>query len=216
MAPFAILLVVAGCGGTPNASSTSSNAAASAPTGSQASGAAADPGTASTILKAARLNDADSRSALEGVRLTPAGTDAAAGLLRDGVTGDALWAATYVYASGGSDPAPLRPIATNTSASPTVRAMAAAGLVGMGDVAGFEPLIAALGGSDAMDGAEPAGAVWEFAADVLERYTRTGFGPTLTAREAERAARQTDWKAWLEANRTRLHFDAATGLWVST
>jgi hypothetical protein len=195
-----------------------SSAPADSPAGSGAPRASADAATieaASSVLKAVRLSDADSLAALQGVRLTTAGTEAAAGLLRSGATGDTLWAATYVYASVGDDPALLRSIATSTTASPSIRAMAAAGLVGRGDLAGFDPLIAALGGSDAMDGSEPAGAIWEFAADVLERYTHTGFGPTLAASEAERATIQAQWKTWLDANRAHLRFDPSSKLWVT-
>ena len=167
------------------------------------------------MLTAVRLDSGDSLAAIEGVRLTPAGARAAADLLASGATGDALWAATYVYASAGDDPEPLRSIATSTGASPTVRAMAAAGLVGRGEVAGFEPLIAALSASDPMDGTEPAGTTSEFAADVLERYAGTGFGPPLDATEDQRAASQAKWAAWLEANRASLRFDSPSSSWLT-
>jgi len=170
---------------------------------------------ATTILDAARIADPDTLSALEGIRFSAAGTQAAAALLRAGATGDALWAATYVYGSSGSDPTPLRAVAIDAMASPTIRAMAAAGLVGGGDVAGFEPLIAGLAGNEEMDGAEPAGTVWEFAAQVLERYTHTGFGPMLVATDSERTTIQAKWKSWLDASRATLRFDAASKLWVT-
>lgn len=131
------------------------------------------------------------------------------------MTDDALWAATYVYATSGDDTAPLHSIVTGTAGSPSIRAMAAAGLVGRGDIAGFEPLIAAIGGSDPMDGAEPAGTIWEFAADVLARYAHTGFGPTITASADERRASQARWDAWLAANRATLRFDAPSESWVT-
>ena len=201
---------------TPAGSGTerpSGTPSASAGTPSASAGDAAVDAAAS-VLTAARLSDADSLAALQGLRFTAAGTAAAARLLSSGVTGDTLWAATYVYASSGGDPAPLRPIAS-TTASPSIRAMAAAGLVGRGELEGFDPLIAALDGSDPMDGAEPAEDIWEFAADVLERYTQTGFGPTLAATEAERATIQAHWKAWLDANRAHLRFDPSSELWVT-
>jgi hypothetical protein len=162
-----------------------------------------------------RLSDPESIAALQGIRFTAAGTAAAAALLSAGAIDDILWAATYVYASSGDDRAPLRSIATSATATPSIRAMAAAGLVGRGDLAGFDPLIAALGGSDPMDGAVPAGAIWEFAADVLRRYTRTGFGPTLASTETERAAIQAQWQAWVDANRAHLRFDVPSELWVT-
>jgi hypothetical protein len=169
---------------------------------------------ATAILTGARLTDAASLGALEGIRFTTLGADAAAALLASGASGDALWAATYVYGSSGSDPAPLRAVATDAAATPTIRAMAGAGLLGRGDVAGFEPLITSLSAADEMDGGEPAGAVWEFAADVLERYTDKALGPTLAASADDRARIQASWRSWLEANRATLRFDPAAQLWV--
>ena len=201
-------------------------ACTSAPTGSI--GVTPSPGSASVapdgtavaaatvILQATRLGDPDTIAALEGIRLTPAGTAAAGAILKAGASGDALWAATFVYASGSGDPALLRPLAVDATASPSVRAMAAAGLVGGGDIAGFDPLIAALAGSDDMDGAEPAGKVWEFASDVLERYTHRGVGPALTASDAERTAIQGQWQQWFTTNKALLHFDAAARLWAAS
>lgn len=176
---------------------------------------AAAVAAASTILKATQLGDPATVAALQGVRLTDAGAQAAGDMLRAGATGDALWAATYVYGSGSGDPALLRPVAVDQTASATVRAMAGAGLVGHGDAAGFDPLIAALTGTDRMDGSEPPGFVWEFAADVLERYTHQGFGPLLTATDAERTTIAAQWTSWLGTNRTKLRFDPVSQLWVT-
>jgi hypothetical protein len=207
--PLAALLVMAACSSAP-APAGSGSAQGSQPGSADSATVAA----ATTILQAANLADAGSLGALEGIRFTDAGTQAAANLLKAGATGDALWAATYVYGSSGADPGPLKPIAIDASATPTVRAMAAAGLLGAGDIAGFDPLVVALGGSDEMDGADPAGTIWEFAGDVLERYTHTGLGPTLAASDAERVTIQATWKTWLDTNKAHLHFDSASHLWV--
>jgi hypothetical protein len=193
----------------------SAGAASPGTTSSAGEPSAADVGAASSLVSAVRLDSPESLASIEGVRFTPAGSKAAADLLASGASGDALWAATYVYASSGDSPEPLRAIATNTGASPSVRVMAAAGLLGRGDIAGFDPLIAALATSDPMDGMEPAGTTSEFAADVLERYAKTGFGPALTASEDERAAGQAQWRAWLDANRATLQFDPASESWVT-
>lgn len=211
------LFVLAGCAAsTPTAAPAGSSGAASpGETPSNLGPSAADVGAASTLLTAVRLDGADSLAAIEGVRLSPAGARAAADLLASGASGDALWAATYVYASSGDDPEPLRSIATSLGASPTVRVMAAAGLLGRGEIAGFEPLIAALATSDPMDGMEPAGTTSEFAADVLERYTGSGLGPELSASDDERAASQAQWQAWLDANRATLQFDRGSAAWVT-
>jgi hypothetical protein len=207
--PLAALLLVAACGSAP--------APATGATGSAGPAATADGAAtlaARALLGAATLDDERSLGALEGIRFSAAGVEAARVALAGGATGGELWAATYVYATSGTDTAPLAAIVANTNASTSVRAMAAAGLVGRGDVAGFEPLIAGLAGSEPMDGAEPAGKLWEFAADVLGRFTSTGFGPLLEATDAERATIQAQWQAWLSANRASLRFDGATQLWV--
>ena len=217
VAAVAGLLLLSGCAAsTPTpAPPGSSGVASPGVTSSNPEPGAADVGAASTMLTAVRLDSADSLAAIEGVRLTAAGARAAGDLLKSGATGDALWAATYVYASSGDDPEPLRAVAASTGASPTVRVMAAAGLLGRGEIAGFEPLIAALATSDPMDGMEPAGTTSEFAADVLERYTGAGLGPALTASEDERAASQATWQGWLDANRATLQFDRGSSAWVT-
>jgi hypothetical protein len=208
-----ILVSIAACTAAPAPVGSSGASAGLATSAAPADGAAV--AAAATILKATHLGDPVSVTALQGIRLTDAGTQAAGDVLRAGATGDTLWAATYVYASGGGDPAVLRPIVADASASATVRAMAAAALLGGGDATGFDPLIAALSGTDRMDGSDPPGFVWEFAADVLERYAHQGLGPTLTTSDAERATAAAKWKSWLDTNRAKLRFDTATQLWVT-
>jgi hypothetical protein len=210
-------LLLAACGGATPTSVPSGSTSAGSPAATQADSgpSAAEVASASTVLTSVILDSADSLAALEGVRLTPAGAAAAADLIKSGATGDALWAATYVYASSGDDTAPLTSIVRDTSASPSVRVMAAAGLVGRGDLAGFEPLIAALATTEPMEGTEPAGTTSEFASDVLERYAQTGFGPALTASADERTASQAKWTAWLASNRATLRFDDPSASWVT-
>ena len=214
---FALPMLIAACAASTPTLAPAGSPGAPSPGPAQGSTgpSAADVDAASSLLTSVRLDGADSLAALEGVRLTPAGAAAAADLLASGATGDPLWAATYVYASSGDDPAPLKAIASDAGASPTVRVMAAAGLLGRGDAAGFEPLIAALATADAMDGMEPAGTTSEFAADVLERYAGTGFGPALTASADEREASQAQWTAWLETNRAGLRFDGPSSSWLT-
>ena len=112
---FAVPMLIAACaastptlvpGGSPGAPSPG-------PTQGSTGPSAADVDAASSLLSSVRLDGPDSLAALEGVRLTPAGAAAAADLLASGATGDALWAATYVYASSGDDPAPLKAIASD-------------------------------------------------------------------------------------------------------
>jgi len=214
--PALLLLVgiVAACSSAPAAST---GPGPTGPTTSGVPGPTADAtaiAAAQALLNAAKLDNAASLGALESIRFSPAGVEAAKAALGGGASGDQLWAATYVYASSGGDTAPLATVVANTGASASVRAMAAAGLVGRGDVAGFEPLIAGLASSEAMDGSAPAGTIWEFAADVLRRYTSTSLGPTLAATDAERATIQGQWQAWLTDNRAKLRFDGGSQLWV--
>ncbi len=212
--PLAALVLLAGCSGSPPATPASTAAAGqTAALGGSPAGAGSVEVAAST-LQAAKLDDEASLAALEGIRFTPAGTEAAARMLGSGATGDVLWAATYVYASAGADPTPLRTLAGSSTASLTIRAMAGARLLAAGDVAGFVPLLLALAASEQMDGAAPAGYLWEFAADVLERYTHAGFGPGLAATDPERATIAAQWQMWLDTNRDRLRFDATAHLWV--
>ena len=170
---------------------------------------------ATGILNAAKLADRESLDALEGIRFTPAGTAAAAAVLGAGPTGDALWAATYVYASSPGDSAPLLTVAASSTASASVRVMAAAGLTAAGKLEGLDALVGLLGAAGAMDGAEPPDSVWAVAADVLERYTHAGVGPPGAGDEAARTASAAAWSAWLAAKRDHLRFDAPNALWVA-
>jgi hypothetical protein len=184
--------------------------------GGPASSASADAvAAAAAAIGAAKLTDGTSLGTLEGVRFTAAGIQAAAGVIAAGGTDDALWAATYVYASSARDPAPLRSLARSTTASASVRTLAAAGLVGLGDIDGFEPLIAGLRTPEPMAGADPAGTIWEFAAGVLRRYTTAGLGPDLAASDAERTTIAGQWTTWFEANKGKLRFDQPTQVWVT-
>jgi hypothetical protein len=182
---------------------------------SPSAAAGSDVVAAASILSAARLADQESLGALEGIRFTTAGTQAAAAALAAGASGDALWAATYVYASSADDPAPLLLVVANPAASASVRTMAAAALLWLGKAEGFDPLIAGLGVADPMAGAEPAVTVWEFAASVLERSTSATIAPAANRDEATRAAVASAWSAWLTANHEHLRFDPASHLWIS-
>lgn len=208
--PCVLILAFAACSAAPGASPGSSVE------GPPVTGSPSGAGTAAAaaIIAAAKLGDDASLGALQGIRLTADGTAAAATVLASGPTGDALWAATYVYASAPGDPAPLLSVATAATASPSVRAMAGAGLVAVGRIEGLDALVAAVGVADAMDGAEPAAKVWEFAASVLERYTHAGFPAPVSGDDAERTGLAASWTGWLATNRGQLRFDAPSQLWV--
>jgi len=212
----ALALIVSACSST--AAPAPAGTTGTIPAGTSAAPpAAVDPGqvaAATSILMAATFADPASLRALAGIRFSAPGVEAAAALLHGGATGDTLWAATFVYASSATDPAPLRSVATDPAASAAVHAMAAAGLVGNGDVGGFPVLVASLGSADQMPSSDPPETTWEFAADVLERFTHAGIGPSLDATDSERSTAQVAWTDWLAAHTATIRFDSASGLWV--
>lgn len=214
-----MLLFVAACNAAPPATPAATPRGSGGPgpgSAIPAPSASADAVTAAaTLIGAAKLTDPTSLGALEAIRFTAAGIEAAAAVMAAGGTDDALWAAAYVYASSARDAAPLRTLVQSSTASASVRTLAAAGMVGLGDIDGFEPLIASLDTPEPMAGADPAGTIWEFAAGVLGRYTTAGFGPNLDATDAERTAIAGQWTTWFEANKGTLRFDQPSQLWVT-
>jgi hypothetical protein len=139
--------------------------------------------------------------AVDDCRFTTAGRDASRAALEAGAEGGPLWAALWVYAASGQDPAPLRPIlqVADTSA----RVMAASTLVALGDAAGFEPLRQSLGDETTMAGTEPPTPIVAYAVETLESYVIVEPLP------ADAAA----WDAWVAANAGSLAFDDAAGTW---
>ena len=166
---------------------------------------------ADDALRSFRLDDPDARLSIERVRFTDAGVAAAADLLQSGATGDSLWAATYVYASWGEDPAPLRPLLQ--SDDPSIRVIAAAGLVSRGDESAFDVLVESLEHQETLAGSEPPQSIWSFAAFTLARYTGQELGPALDADESDVSAGHDRWAAWLDQRRDGLVFDEGSGTW---
>jgi len=187
------------------------------PSPAAASGAPATPdlATARSVLQAADLSKPATIAAVDRVRFTAVGEQAARELLAAGASGEALWAATWVYASSGKDPAPLRGLVTSQDA--TIRVMAAAFLVATGERAGFEPLVNELADEDLLAGSVPPQAVWTFAVSTLVRYAGpNGPVPPVDAPAAELAAAQAAWSGWLSGQGGKLRFDPATGTWSSS
>ena len=167
---------------------------------------------ATEVLEAADLADQVSRFEIDAVSDTQAAVDAAAGVIAEGATGDPLWAAVYVYANGGDDPAVLVPLLSDPD--PTIRVMAAAGAVAMGERAGFEPLVAALTDTSTFAGSDPPLQIWQFATGTLARSTGVAEnGPPFDANERRRLLAVDRWTAWLEASGDGLTFDPDTGGW---
>lgn len=164
---------------------------------------------ARAILEAANLDDEASIDGVSGVRFTEAGVRAAADAIGSGATGGQLWAATWVYASSGTDPAVLQPLLTNED--PSIRLMASGALVSLGDLAGFDVLVNLIEVGDRVEASHPPISVQEFAVFTLERYTGVTFGSLGEASAEELGAA---WSGWLEQNHASLRFDDTTVTWV--
>jgi hypothetical protein len=166
---------------------------------------------ARATLAGASLDDETSIDAVQGLRYTQEGVQVAREALDSGVTGDGLWAATWVYATSGTDPAPLVPLLTNED--PSIRLMAAGGLVGLGDDRGFDVLVALLTVDEQVAGSHPPVRMWQYVAATLEALTGVDLGPAPDASPEEIAVAASAWSDWLEANRAKLSFDEASATW---
>jgi hypothetical protein len=163
------------------------------------------------LIDAADLSDDASVSTVGQLLFTDAGTIAARQRLEEGVSGDALWAATWVYVTAGTDPEPLLRLVDNDDAS--VRVLAAAGVMSLGRVEGFDALQASINSADQLRGSHPPLTVARFAAVTLSRYTAdaVAVGPTDTPEQ--RTALSSAWSSWLNDNRERLLYNADERIW---
>jgi hypothetical protein len=172
---------------------------------------ATEVSAARAVLDAADVADADSLASLQGIRGTAAGTQAAREALDSGVQGDALWAATWVYGTAGTDPSPLLPLLENEDAA--VRAMAGAALLSLGEPSAFDALVGLAGDGQVLRGSEPPVSLSRFATATLTRYTGIDLGSTEGASAGDLAAAGATWSAWLDDHRSSLTFDPQTGTW---
>ncbi|HSO30499.1 MAG TPA: hypothetical protein VLS28_11390 [Candidatus Sulfomarinibacteraceae bacterium] len=170
--------------------------------------APAEVAAAAAMIDATDLDDSETIAALQGIRFTDAGTAAARAAIEGGAKGDELWAATWVYASFATDPEPL--LAPLGADDPSTRLMAAAGLVSLGRLEGFDVLVGELSSPDWLAGSHPPTTIARFAAHTLERYTGVDLGldPSATPE-----AVATAWAAWLETSRDRITFEPETATW---
>ena len=164
-------------------------------------GSALDATACATLIRAVDLASDDSVFGVDRCRFTAAGAEAASSVLAANASGDARWAALWVYASAGSDPAPLRPYLT--SDDPTSRVMAAAAVVAFGDRSGFDALAAAIGVEDQLAGSKPPVSIGAFAAGALASSIDGDEIPT------DEAA----WPAWLAAHAASLGYDDSAATW---
>ena len=172
---------------------------------------AADVAAARQLIEASDLADPQTLNAIEGIRFTPAGEEASRGILASSPSGDILWAATWVYASSGTDAAPLIPLLEN--GDPSIRAMAAAALLALGERSAFAVLGAALSAGDHLRASKPPRSIGAFVVFTLSRYVQAADAPASPASQAELAAAEASWSAWLQAHASVLEFDALSGTW---
>ena len=234
IALIVVLIGVAACGGGPP-ESTSQGEPGSPGTAPAVSGAPAVPADASlspvdatgapalempapdpatvvaarVIIESAVLDDPGTIDAIAAARFDEGAPEAAAQALADGVTGDARWAAVWVYASSGWDSAVLRPVLED--ADPTIRVLAASALAAWGDPAGIPALVGLAGGADQLAGSHPPTTTGAFARGMLAQLV-DGRAGKAGAKPADAAA----WGEWLDQHGGSLRFDPAAGTWSAS
>ena len=123
---------------------------------------------ADDVLAATDAADQATVDALGEILYTDEGADAAAAAIGAGATGDELWAATWVYATSGTDASVLLPVFT--AGDPSTRAVAAAGALALGEASAGPVLVQLLRDSAALRNSEPPVAVADYAAYTLGRF----------------------------------------------
>jgi hypothetical protein len=205
--------VLAACqSANPNQPAPSDGTAATGGTTAPAGGTNVPAGGAGVAearaaIDAANVDDPASLQAIDGIRFTDEGAAAAAQALQAGATDDALWAATFVYGTSGSDPTVLGP--AMKSDDPTVRAMAAAAVLSLGQADAARVLVALLVEDGNVRGSTPPVGIAGFALSSLARYID---GPSVPATTAPKDA-AASWTSWLDAHEATMQFDTETGRW---
>jgi hypothetical protein len=208
-APTPAITAAAAVPASTGAPSTAADApSAAAPAGSPTP--SPDPVTerVRAAITAADLREPATIDAVDAVRFVPGAAETASQAIADGASGDALWAATWVYASSGSDPAPLLPLLAHDD--PSIRAMAAAALLADGDADGAVALAGLLRVEERLQGSIPPVTVGQYAASSLARLLD---GPPATPGAGSAAVAEA-WTRWLGQHGPALSFDAATGTWA--
>jgi len=162
-------------------------------------------------ILAADLRNSATIDEVDECRFIEGGADAAAEVLAAGGTRDQLWAAVWVYASSGDDPAPLRPMASHDD--PSIRVMAGAALTGLGDPAGPTALAAALLDDTVLVGSLPPKTVSEFAVYSLSRHVIGPDAPGRSTGPGDQPTVAGAWKSWLDEHGDALVYDPSTGEW---
>jgi hypothetical protein len=164
---------------------------------------------ARAAIDANNLADPATLEPLMVIRFTDEGAAAAAQAIQSGATGDALWAATWIYEASGTEPDVLMPLLSNPDVS--VQAMAAVTLLAWGKREAAPVLVQLLSASGFIRGSEPPTSVSGFAAGALDRFVK---GPEIaaTATPEELAAA---WSSWFGANQAAMQYDPDTARWHS-
>ena len=221
--PLPVLLAIAAIAwacsapSSPVGSGQSPSAVTQTPAGTAVTGCAGDASAedvarARALIDATDTGDQQTITALQDIRFTNAGTLAACQRLNEGAVGDALWAATWIYVSSGTEPTPLLPLLANDD--PSVRVLAAAGLTSLGRLEGLDALVDLITVDAGLRGSLPPLTVPEFAAATLSRYTDAAVGDAATSTTEERTAAAAGWSSWLQDNRDRLLFDGERQMWA--
>lgn len=166
-------------------------------------------------ITGANLDQRDSVNQLALDAEDPQGAQAARQVLAGSPSGDVRWAAVFVYAGSGTDPAPLAKLLNDSELN--IRLLAAAGAVLEGDSAGFPVLIDLLTHNDIMWGSEPPRLFREFAATILITATAdSSRGPAVDATTSQVAAAQKRWQQWWSASGATLKYNSATRIWSAS
>ena len=221
---LAVSACLAGCGSSPAPTGTlpprppppSAGSAApgsggpSALPSAQASGA--DVAADETLIQAADSATPATIDALSGLRFTAAGAQAAADVLDAGGSVDAVWAALWIYASAGTDPAPVTNQLANADRSDA--ALAAATLAAMGQRQGLAALRPVLDEDGQMRNAEPPLSLRGYAVETLAQYVSAADAPD-TSESSDDVSAAAAWAAWLDAHSAQLQFDSTNGVWTA-
>lgn len=202
---------IAACQSTPSQAPGESSPVSTAP-GSEAptsSGALSGPAVdaARAAINGADLTNQESIETLSAARFTHEGAAAAAQAIRSGASGDALWAATWIYGASGDDPAVLLPLLS--SSDRTIQAMAAAPLLAWGHKEALTVLVTLLSADGSVRGSEPPVSIAALADSTLDRFVD---GPAL-ATDATPKDRAAAWSSWFAANEASMQFDVDTATW---
>ena len=203
-----VLCLLVGCQPTPPVPATATPASAVVEPSPLA-----DASDCRARIEAIKLDDVNAIDDVDECRFIDGGAQAASDVLAAGGSRDQLWAAVWVYGSSGTDPAPLRPMLSNADAS--IRVMAAAALVRLGDSTGLAELETALADPDYVVGSYPPLTVAAFAELTLSRYVSGVDAPNGPSATSDTGALVSAWQAWLADHRACLVFDASKGEWAA-